>query len=133
MTDPIYENKINKIWLWSDFPYKQDLSFNNQDVGIDLIYITNDDEYVAVQCKCYEEDKKIQKEDLDSFLSTSSKTFFDKKLNKKVSFSERIVVASVNNFGSIAEDTLNNQMLMLIGKNFIKIILAMKQKVKDMK
>lgn len=109
LTDPIYENKINKIWLWSDFPYKQDLSFNNQDVGIDLIYITNDDEYVAVQCKCYEEDKKIQKEDLDSFLSTSSKTFFDKKLNKKVSFSKRIVVASVNNFGSIAEDTLNNQ------------------------
>ena len=46
LTDPIYENKINKIWLWSDFPYKQDLSFNNQDVGIDLIYITSSNKYI---------------------------------------------------------------------------------------
>lgn len=53
-TDPVYANRFKKVWLWDEFPGKEHLG--SQDTGIDLVAITNDGEYWAVQCKCYAED-----------------------------------------------------------------------------
>ena len=38
LTDPKYANKFHKVWLWNEFPRKQDLGGN--DTGIDLVALT---------------------------------------------------------------------------------------------
>ncbi|MBQ4376957.1 MAG: DEAD/DEAH box helicase, partial [Bacteroidales bacterium] len=72
---PPYCNELRQVWLWSEFPYRQSISFH--DTGIDLVGLTYSGEYWAVQCKCYRADAHIDKVAVDSFLSTSSRSFVD--------------------------------------------------------
>lgn len=74
-TIPPYCNELQQVWLWSDFPYR--LSISAHDSGIDLVAQTNDGNYWAIQCKCYRADAKIDKGDVDTFLTTSSRSFKD--------------------------------------------------------
>ena len=74
-TIPPYCNELQQVWLWSDFPYR--LSISAHDSGIDLVAQTNDGNYWAIQCKCYLADAKIDKGDVDTFLTTSSRSFTD--------------------------------------------------------
>ena len=71
LTDPKYAYKFKKVWLWAEFPGKKDLG--GSDTGIDLVALTNEGDYWAIQCKCYQDDSYIDKPAVDSFLSTSSK------------------------------------------------------------
>jgi predicted helicase len=105
-TYQVYDKRFSNVWLWKDFPYKSDISLT--DTGIDLVAETVDNEYWAVQCKCYQEDTPITKHSLDSFLSTSSK-FFKDSSGKKNNFSVRLLVSSSNNWGSEAENSVRNQ------------------------
>ena len=66
-------------------------------------------DYWAVQCKCYAETTTIEKKHVDSFLSTSSRTFTCPKTNQKVAFSNRLWISTTNHWGPNAEDTLENQ------------------------
>lgn len=74
-TIPPYCNELQLVWLWSEFPYRQSISLH--DSGIDLVAQTNDGNYWAIQCKCYLADAKIDKGDVDTFLTTSSRSFTD--------------------------------------------------------
>lgn len=74
-TIPPYCNELQLVWLWSEFPYRQSISLH--DSGIDLVAQTNDGNYWAIQCKCYRADAKIDKGDVDTFLTTSSRSFKD--------------------------------------------------------
>ncbi len=65
-----YGGKFKEVWLWSDFPYRAEFG-SGQDIGIDLVCKTVENEYWAVQCKCYGDDVGISKDDVDSFLSAS--------------------------------------------------------------
>ena len=49
LTDPKYAHKFKKIWLWDEFPAKNELG--GIDTGIDLVGLTNENEYWAIQCK----------------------------------------------------------------------------------
>jgi predicted helicase len=79
-TIPPYCNELQQVWLWSEFPYR--LSISAHDSGIDLVAQTNDGKYWAIQCKCYRADAKIDKGDVDTFLTTSSRAFKDNDGNK---------------------------------------------------
>lgn len=79
-TIPPYCNELQQVWLWSEFPYR--LSISAHDLGIDLVAQTNDGKYWAIQCKCYRADAKIDKGDVDTFLTTSSRAFKDNDGNK---------------------------------------------------
>ena len=68
LTDPQYAYKFKKVWLWSEFHGKDDLG--GGDTGIDLVAITVEGDYWAIQCKCYQESSIIDKPAVDSFLST---------------------------------------------------------------
>ena len=105
-TYPIYSREIKKIWLWNDFPYRHDIS--GKDVGIDLVALTNEGDYWAIQCKCWKEDSYINKPSVDSFLATSSRRFKDSQ-GKPTSFSMRLWLSTTNNWNSEAENTLRNQ------------------------
>jgi predicted helicase len=48
--------------MWNDFPYKNSLGVS-VDTGIDLVALTKENEYWAIQCKFYGMDKTISKSD----------------------------------------------------------------------
>ena len=91
-TDPEYAHRFKKIWLWNEFPGKNDLG--GGDTGIDLVALTNEGDYWAIQCKCYQESAIIDKPAVDSFLSTSSRHFKAENL-KTVGFSHRLWISTI--------------------------------------
>lgn len=104
-TDPKYAH-LKKVWLWSEFPHRQD--FGSHDIGIDLVAQTIEGEYWAVQCKAYREEARITKEEVDTFLSTSGRSF-ENESGERVHFSQRLWVSTTNNWSSKANETLQNQ------------------------
>ena len=105
-TDPKYASKFKKVWLWSDFPGKADLG--GGDTGIDLVALTHEGDYWAIQCKCYQADSYIDKPTVDSFLSTSSREFKNKQL-QTTGFAQRLWISTTNKWGSNAEQAIRNQ------------------------
>jgi predicted helicase len=106
LTDPKYTSKLKKVWLWSEFHGKNDLG--GGDTGIDLVALTVDGDYWAIQCKCFQESSVIDKPAVDSFLSTSSREFKNEKL-KTVSFSHRLWISTTNKWGPNATEAIKNQ------------------------
>lgn len=106
LTDPKYAYKFKKVWLWNEFPGKQDLGVF--DTGIDLVAMTNEGDYWAIQCKCYQESTVIDKPAVDSFLSTSSRHFKGEDL-KEYTFAHRLWISTTNNWGPNAKEAIRNQ------------------------
>ncbi len=92
LTEAVFANHIKHAWLWSDFPYRKE--FGGHDIGIDIVCHTDTDEYWAVQCKCYDKGTTIDKSAVDSFISTSAKSFSDGLVTKH--FSRRYWVDSLS-------------------------------------
>jgi predicted helicase len=106
LTDPQYAAQFKQVWLWNDFPFKDQLG--GIDTGIDLVASTHADQYWAVQCKCYSASTQMTKASVDSFLATSSRTFeIDNK--SKTRFSQRLWISTTNNWGPNAEQALLKQ------------------------
>tara|TARA_R110002049_G_scaffold185921_4_gene354203 strand:- start:3676 stop:8556 length:4881 start_codon:yes stop_codon:yes gene_type:complete len=105
-TDPTYSNTLKYVWMWNEFPGKKD--FGGKDTGIDLVALTFEGDYWAIQCKCFAENGRINKAEVDSFLSTSSRDFKNDQL-QTISFSKRIWVSTTNNWSNNAEETIKNQ------------------------
>ena len=105
-TDPRYTSELKEVWLWNEFPYRND--FGGKDTGIDIVAKTYKDEYWAIQCKCYQDETRITKPEVDTFLSTSSKIFFDEN-GAQQRFSHRLWVSTTNKWNSGAENTIKNQ------------------------
>lgn len=106
LSEPTYEGRFKQIWLWNEFPYRKD--FSGKDTGIDLVAQTVEGDYWAIQCKCYDESARIDKSGVDSFLSTSSKSFRNENM-ETVQFSQRLWISTTNNWNSEAENTIKNQ------------------------
>lgn len=64
-----FKGKVKEVWMWNDFPYKN----GNHDTGIDIVVRDYNNQYWAIQCKCYEENHTIQLSELATFLATASK------------------------------------------------------------
>lgn len=105
-TEPMYASKFKKVWLWDEFPGRKDLG--GGDTGIDIVALTYDGDYWAIQCKCFQEDSTIDKPAVDSFLSTSSRTFKNEEL-KTTHFAHRLWIATTNKWGSNANEAIKNQ------------------------
>lgn len=105
-TDPKYAYRFKKVWLWNEFPGKSDLG--GTDTGIDLVALTNEGDYWAIQCKCFQEETVIDKPSLDSFLSTSSRGFKNEEL-KTTHFSNRLWISTTNHWGINAEEAIKSQ------------------------
>ncbi|MEO6833810.1 MAG: DEAD/DEAH box helicase family protein, partial [Chitinophagaceae bacterium] len=101
-----YNAKLKKVWLWSEFPGKDDLG--GWDVGIDLVALTIEGDYWAIQCKCYAEGTYIDKPSVDSFLATSSRTFKGEDL-KTSKFAQCLWISTTNNWGRNATEAIQNQ------------------------
>jgi predicted helicase len=104
-TDPKYAYLFKKVWLWNEFSGREDLG--GGDTGIDLVALTFDGDYWAIQCKCFQEKTVIDKPAVDSFLSTSSRKF--KVEGKSTGFSNRLWISTTNNWGPNATESIKNQ------------------------
>ncbi len=105
-TDPKYATLFSKVWLWIEFPFRKD--FGGKDTGVDLVAYTHNGDYWAIQCKCYAENAIIDKPAVDSFLSTSSRSFMDTS-GKTATFAHRLWISTTNNWGTNAEEAIRNQ------------------------
>ena len=106
-TDPRFADRFEHVWLWEDFPARQD--FGGKDTGIDLVAKTHDGDYWAIQCKCYAENAVIDKPSVDSFLATSSRTFANEVTFQTTSFAHRLWISTTNHWGPNAEEAIQNQ------------------------
>jgi predicted helicase len=110
-TDPQFANHLKHVWLWSEFPGKVDLG--GQDTGIDLVALTHEGAYWAIQCKFYKEGSIIDKAAVDSFLSTSARAFLNEQL-QTTHFSHRLWIDTTGRkWGSNAEEAIRNQAIPL--------------------
>lgn len=105
-TDPKYSHFFKNVWLWNEFPGKLDLG--GGDTGIDLVALTNEGDYWAIQCKCFQESAVIDKPAVDSFLSTSSREFKNENL-QTTRFSHRLWISTTNKWGPNATEAIRNQ------------------------
>src|SRR5690554_190171 len=105
-TDPKYASKFKHVWMWNEFPGKIDLG--GGDTGIDLVALTHEGDYWAVQCKCFQEDSLIDKPAVDSFLSTSSREFKNEQM-QTTRFTQRLWISTTNRWGSNASEAIRNQ------------------------
>lgn len=96
--EPTYKDLYSDVWLYSD--WAKERGIDGRDVGIDLVAKTNaTNEYHAIQCKCYAQDYRVQKSDIDSFFTASGKK----------PFTHRIVVTTTNNWSEHAESSMEDQ------------------------
>lgn len=106
-TIPPYCNELQQVWLWNEFPFRQSISLH--DTGIDLVAQTNDNHYWAIQCKCYRAHAKIDKEAVDTFFATSSRSFKDDEGNLHY-FSFRLWIDTTDGgFTSHAAESFSGQ------------------------
>lgn len=73
--DGVHAPQYTAVWLWKDWPNRP-ANFTNKDNGIDLVAQRADGGLTAIQVKFYAPGYRIQKHDIDSFLSASSKNPF---------------------------------------------------------
>ena len=108
-TDKGYANLFEKVWLWDEFPYAK--SFGGQDIGIDLVAKVSGDEdeqYWAIQCKCFADDHSVTWTDIGKFIGLSSKSFTtDNKQNVK--FTRSLLVTSNSSLSTQARNALKDQ------------------------
>ena len=72
-----YNHTYKNVCLWKDWKYN-----DGHDTGIDLVAETNDGQWCAIQCKCYDDQGNLDSSKVDSFFSKSSS--FEKKHKKKI-------------------------------------------------
>lgn len=105
LTCPLYSEIFESVWLWSEFPYNG----GKHDTGIDLVAKKKDfEEYVAIQCKFYDEDTFVSKANVDTFLSASGRPFFID--GRPLRYIERLIVSSTDKWTSTAEETIDGQL-----------------------
>ena len=71
------EFEIDEIWRWPDWPEREALTgLDGRDMGVDLVARRTSGEWVAVQCKCYDERHTLGKGEIDKFLGGSQQPIF---------------------------------------------------------
>lgn len=91
-TDRTFQQQFAEVWLWAKWPGR-----TTSDIGIDLVARTHVGELVAIQCKCYDPATTLNKVDIDSFISESS----------KAQWARRIVVSTTDKWSKHAEEALD--------------------------
>jgi predicted helicase len=96
--EPRFADLYSDVWLFADWAHAH--GFSAKDTGIDLVAKTRGtDEFHAIQCKCYAEDYRVRKADIDSFFTASGQK----------PFTLRYIVTTTNDWSENAENSLHNQ------------------------
>ena len=83
--DTLYSRLFDEVWMLNEVP--SEYCIPKEDLGVDLVARKRENgELVAIQCKYYKADTKINKSHIDSFFNEMGKDYY----------SEGIIVASTN-------------------------------------
>ncbi len=105
--DDIQKQEFNRVWHYKDWA-KENPQFSETDIGIDLVgELKNDKGLAAIQCKFFQYNHQITKQDLDSFISASSNKIFTRLI---------LIDTSNEDLGSNAKSMITN-----INKTFQRI------------
>ena len=77
--DPLYKERFSDVWLWKEWTAGR-TDFDATDIGIDLVARESSGEYCAIQCKCFAEDTRVTKPQIDSFISASASKCFSRRI-----------------------------------------------------
>ena len=102
-----FQEQLENVFLWKDFPFKKQFS-SGQDIGIDIVIKEKNGIYHSVQCKCYDDDTKVTKEEVAKFIASSNRTFKDKD-EKECNFDKRFFITSNNNLTDNALKEIQQQ------------------------
>ena len=72
----IPELEIKNVWRLADWPGLTQHGLSAKDTGIDLVAELTDGNEVAIQCKCYAEEHKVGKADIQSFIAGAKPEIF---------------------------------------------------------
>ena len=98
VTEPVHALRFECVELWSDWARR--VGRDRADIGIDLVGTLKNGNLAAVQCKFFDANRSIRKEDIDSFIAASAKH----------AFSERIIVETTEKpWSEKAEEMLRDQ------------------------
>jgi predicted helicase len=98
-TDPQWTEQFSRVWMWADWPGAE---HDKRDTGIDLV--AQDREtggFCAIQCKFYEPQHIVRKEDIDSFFTASGKG----------AFTRRMIISTTDKWSVHAESALDDQQI----------------------
>ena len=105
-TDPTLKAQFDEVYRWTDWRYNG----GTADTGIDLVaHRVDDGTWMAIQCKFYASNARIQKSHLDSFFEASGHSFETE--NGSEYFGSRMIISTTDHWSSHAEAALANQMI----------------------
>ena len=71
------ELEIDEIVRWADWAEREELTgLDGRDIGIDLVARRTNGNWVAIQCKCYDDRHRLGKGEIDKFLGGSQQQVF---------------------------------------------------------
>ena len=74
-TDPIYKLRFRNVWLWYDWPGRN----NRPDTGVDIVAVDNQGQTVAIQCKYRNNpDAVLNRNDISEYISELATRAYDK-------------------------------------------------------
>ena len=77
--DPLYQNRFSEVYLWTEWAARRP-EFDGVDFGIDIVAEERNGGFCAIQCKCYSENTRITKGDLETFISASAREPFTSRI-----------------------------------------------------
>ncbi len=98
-----HKDRFHKVYLWGEFAETRNM--DRTDTGIDLVAVTHEKEYCAIQCKFIQPSDDLDKDDIDSFFTKSGQRQGD------IEFKERIIVSTTPKWSKHAENALKNQQI----------------------
>ncbi|KEO54689.1 DEAD/DEAH box helicase [Thioclava indica] len=102
--DPVQAEEFSEVWTWKDWADQH--GWSGKDIGIDLVAkLRNEEGFAAIQCKFYAETHRIQKADIDSFISASGKEPFRRRL---------VIDSTTVPWGSNAEEIISGQTIPVV-------------------
>lgn len=97
-TEATYRDLYSHVWTWAEWAPAN--GFSAKDDGIDLVaQAAGSGEIHAIQCKFYDANYKLRKEDIDSFFTASGRK----------PFAHRVIVSTTNHWSEHAENALVDQ------------------------
>ena len=96
---PYYADEIKKIWLWDEWPDRW-----GRDTGIDIVVLTKDDKYWAVQAKAYHPSLSVTYANISTFISDANRRI---KNNRR--FDYILLITTTDNLSHNARKALEGQ------------------------
>lgn len=102
--DPVQSEEYEAVWTWSEWAKAN--GRDGKDIGIDLVAkLRNEDGFAAIQAKFYAAETRIQKANIDSFISASGKEPFRRRV---------VLDTTEKEWGANAEEMIRDQVIPVV-------------------